>query len=179
MRTVIFGGATSLDNFIARADGGVDWLLWSDEANEIMAETWKTVDTIVMGRKTYEVTRQAAEAGTAPPDGAFEGIASYVFSRTLTEVPAGVNLVREDAGDFLRRFKQQPGRDIIVLGGGELGRSLLEAGVIDRVGLNIHPLLLGSGVPMFKQMTREVRLELEDSRRFKNGCMYVSYRVVH
>ncbi len=54
MRKVIFGGANSLDNFIARKDGGIDWLLWSDEVSQVIAETWKTIDTILMGRKTYE-----------------------------------------------------------------------------------------------------------------------------
>ena len=65
------------------------------------------------------------------------------------------------------------------MGGGELARPLFEAGLIDRVGFNIHPVLLGSGVPAFHAMTRQIDLELEECRPFKNGCVYVSYRVVH
>lgn len=60
MRKVIFGGANSLDNFIARANGAVDWLMWSDEAAAVMADSWKTIDTIVMGRKTYELRSSTA-----------------------------------------------------------------------------------------------------------------------
>ena len=77
MRKVTFGGACSLDNFIARKDDAVDWLLWNKEAGEIMRDYWKTIDTIVMGRRTYEV---AARSGSK---GGYSGVKTYVFSRTL------------------------------------------------------------------------------------------------
>ena len=177
MRTVIFGGANSLDNYIARPDGGVDWLLFGAEAGAIMAETWKTIDTIVMGRKTYEAAQKMAKEGQGPAEDAFPGVATYVCSRTLTDIAPGATLVREDAAEFVRRLKRQPGRDICIMGGGELGRSLFEAGVIDRLGFNIHPVLLGSGVPLFHALSRQIDLELEECRPFKNGCIYASYRV--
>lgn len=173
MRKVIFGGANSLDNCFARPDGGVDWLRWCDEAAAVMMETWKTVDTVIMGRKTYEFARRHGGAGQSSP-----GVTSYVFSRTLPDEP-GVNIVREDAAAFVARLKEQPGKDICVMGGGGLARSLFEAGLIDRVGFNIHPVLLGSGVPVFHPMTRQIDLELEECRPFKNGCVLVSYRVMH
>ena len=175
MRTVIYGGATSLDNFLARPDGAVDWLIWNDEVAALTMAMWQTVDTMLMGRKTYEVARRM---GGGPEGGVFDEIKSYVFSRTLPDEP-GVNIVREDVADFVARLKSQPGKDIVVMGGGELARPLFEAGLIDRVGFNIHPVLLGSGVPAFHPMTRQTDLQLEESRPFKNGCVYVSYRVVH
>jgi dihydrofolate reductase len=79
----------------------------------------------------------------------------------------------------VRRLKGESGTDIVVMGGGELARPLFEAGLIDRIGLSIHPVLLGTGVPVFHPMTRDIRLELEECRPFKNGCIFVSYRVVH
>jgi dihydrofolate reductase len=173
MRNVIFGGANSLDNYFARPDGAVDWLMWSNEAAAIMAETWKTVDTMIMGRKTFEVARRM---GPGPSE--LGDLKSYVFSRTLPDEP-GVNIVREDVVPFVRRLKAEPGQDILVMGGGELARPLFEAGLIDRVGLNIHPVLLGTGVPVFHAMTRDIHLELEECRPFKNGCVAVSYRVKH
>jgi dihydrofolate reductase len=63
------------------------------------------------------------------------------------------------------------------MGGGELAHSLLEAGLVDEIGFNIHPVLLGSGTPLFYPMKRQIDLELLDCRRFKNGCVYVMYRV--
>jgi dihydrofolate reductase len=173
MRQVTFGGANSLDNFFARPDGGVDWLLWCDEAAEVMQDYWKTIDTVVMGRKTYEVARRQGQTGGYP------GMATYVFSRTLPLNERGVTVVREDAAAFVKGLKAQDGKDICVMGGGELARSLFEAGVIDRVGLNIHPVLLGAGVPVFHTMTREIALELEECRTFKNGCICATYRVKH
>jgi dihydrofolate reductase len=172
MRTVIFGGANSLDNYFARPDGGVDWLMWSDEAGAIMTETWKTVDTMIMGRKTFEVARRM---GPGPAAG---DLKSYVFSRTLPD-EAGVNIVREDVAVFTRRLKAEPGKDILVMGGGELARPLFEADLIDRIGFNIHPILLGRGVPVFHPMSRDIHLELEECRPFKNGCVTVTYRVRH
>ena len=174
MRKVIFGGANSLDNCFARPDGAVDWLMWSDEAAAVSMDSLKNVDTMIMGRKTYEVARRL---GPPPSDG-FPAMTSYVFSRTLPDEP-GVNIVREDVAAFVARLKAQPGKDICVMGGGLLAQPLFEAGLIDSVGFNIHPVLLGSGVPVFHGMTRQINLALEECRPFKNGCVFVSYRVVH
>jgi dihydrofolate reductase len=102
-----------------------------------------------------------------------------VCSRTLAEAAPGIHLVREDAAVFVRRLKEQPGKDILLMGGGELARPLFEADLIDRIGFNIHPILLGRGVPVFHPMTRDIHLELEECRPFKNGCVLVSYRIKH
>jgi dihydrofolate reductase len=73
-------------------------------------------------------------------------------------------------------LKQKPGKEICVLGGGDLAASLFHAGVIDEVGLNIHPVLLGSGVPFFRDAGR-IGLELIESRSIAGGCVYALYRV--
>jgi dihydrofolate reductase len=84
-----------------------------------------------------------------------------------------------NAVDVVRELKAQNGKGICVMGGGELARSLFEAGLIDEIGFNIHPVLLGAGVPVFHPMSRQIDLELHECRAFKNGCVYVSYRVKH
>ncbi|MFL6228306.1 MAG: dihydrofolate reductase family protein [Pyrinomonadaceae bacterium] len=172
MRKVTFGGANSLDNFIAREDGAVDWLMWSDEAASIMAEFWKTIDTVVMGRKTYEVGRKLSKGNP------YRGLKAYVFSRTLKRsAHKQVEIVSTDAVEFVRELKHQPGKDICVMGGGLLAKPLFEAGLIDEIGFNIQPVLLGAGVPLFHEMSRQIDLELIECKPFKNGCVYVSYRV--
>lgn len=179
MRKVSFGGANSLDNYIARKDGAYDWLLWSDEVTELMKEYWPRIDCIVMGRKTYDVAR----AGSKPSKGKkqknpYGDIKTYVFSRTLDAgARDGIEIVNEDPGKFVKKLKRQKGKEICVMGGGEIGRSLLEAGVIDEIGFNIHPILLGSGVPLFHEMSRQIDLELIKCRALKNGCVDVLYRV--
>jgi dihydrofolate reductase len=90
-----------------------------------------------------------------------------------------VTVVRDDAAGFVRNLKVQDGKDICLMGGGDLARSLFEAGLIDEIGFNIHPVLLGSGIPLFHPMTRQIDLELKECRPFKNGCVYVTYRVKH
>ncbi len=78
---------------------------------------------------------------------------------------------------FIKKLKREKGKDICIMGGGELAKTLFEAGVIDEIGFNIHPVLLGSGVPLFHKMKRQIDLELLECRPFKNGCVYVLYKV--
>lgn len=171
MRLVTFGLANSLDNFIARADHGTDWLVWDNEVAAISAEYWKTIDTVVMGRKTYEV---AVKMGTT----SYPGAKNYVFSRTLQAQPGvEVEIVAEDPVTFLRALKQQPGKGICVLGGGELAHTLLAADVIDEIGLNIQPVLLGAGIPLFYALPKQINLELLECRPLKSGSVYVRYRL--
>jgi RibD C-terminal domain len=105
------------------------------------------------------------------------GITTYVFSRTLEKVGHGAHLVRDHAGEFVRQLKDKPGKGICVMGGGELAQSLLAAGVIDEVGMNVHPILLGSGVPLFRDAGRRIALELIESRVIDGGCVLSTYRV--
>src|SRR5918992_1008555 len=163
MRKVTYGAACSLDGFIAGPDGDVSWLHFSDDVQAIMADYWKRIDTLVMGRKTWEVAAAAGSGGDSGGD-MMKGITSYVFSRTLKAIQApGVELVSSDAGEFVRTLKQAKGKEICVFGGGGLARSLFEAGVIDEVGANIHPVLLGSGIPLVRDAGR-IALELLEVR---------------
>lgn len=175
MRKVIFGGANSLDNFIARKDDAVDWLLWSKEVNQIMKEMWKTIDTVLMGRKTYEF---AVRMGSS---GGYSGVKTYVFSRTIKKRSSKkLAFVADDAAAFVRRLKEEEeGKDICVLGGGVLAKSLFEADLIDEIGFNIHPVLLGSGVPLFHEMSRQIDLELKECRQLSQGCVLLTYKVKH
>lgn len=176
MRKVTFGGANSLDNFIARTDGAVDWLMWCKEAAAYMTKYWKTIDTVVMGRKTYDVAVGMSAGGRDP----YAGVKTYVFSRSLKPKPGtSVEIISEDAIEFVRKLKNQDGKDICVMGGGLFAKSLFEADLIDEIGFNIHPVLLGSGIPLFHEMSRQIDLELIDCEKFQNGCVLVTYRVKH
>jgi dihydrofolate reductase len=174
MRTVTYGAACSLDGFIAPPDGSMDWLHFSRDVQQVMTDYWATIDTMLMGRKTWEVATKMGGAG----GGGTGGITTYVFSRTLKSAGHGAHLVSEDAGEFVRQLKQQPGKGICVMGGGELAQSLLAAGVIDEVGMNTHPILLGSGVPFFRDPGRRISLELAESRVIDGGCVLSTYRVL-
>ena len=107
MRTVTYGAACSLDGFIAGPDGAIDWLHFSKDVQDVMAKYWSTVDTMLMGRKTWEVA-VASSGGGRKEKGAKSkrrakepAVRSYVFSRTLEEIDApGVHLVRDNAGEI-------------------------------------------------------------------------------
>ncbi|MGZ5437203.1 MAG: dihydrofolate reductase family protein [Pyrinomonadaceae bacterium] len=181
MRKVTLGLANSLDNFIARKDGGSDWLHWSNEVGEISARFMKTVDVLVMGRKTYEVMLAAGETS-------YPGAANYVFTRSAKKAAAlrkrvgkkaDVQIVSDDAATFVGQLKSTTGKGIVVFGGGELATSLFAADLIDEVVLNIHPIILGSGIPLFQPMNRQIDLELLKAKRLKNGCIVLTYRVQH
>jgi dihydrofolate reductase len=176
MRTVTYGAACTLDGFIAGSAGELDWLHGSADVNRIMRDYWKSIDTILMGRKSWDVAVKMGGGG----GGGSTKMRTYIFSRTLTSIDVkGVELVRDDAATFLRGLKGQQGKGICVMGGGDLARSLLEADLIDEVGLNVHPVLLGTGVPLFLDAGRRVPLELIESRTIDGGCVYSIYRVKH
>jgi dihydrofolate reductase len=175
MRKVTFGVASSLDNYIARKDGTIDWILRGEEAASVMADFWKTVDTVVIGRKTYEPVLKSGA-----PFPTFPGVKNYVLSRTLKEVSdKNVEIIREDAAEFVRKLKTEEGEGVIAMTGGLLAKPLFEANLIDEVRINIHPVLLGSGIPLFQEMSHQIDLELIKCDTFKNGCVLVTYRVKH
>jgi dihydrofolate reductase len=203
MRTVTYGAACSLDGFIAGSDGAVDWIRFSPDVEQYMSEYWSTVDAVLMGRKTWEFAAaqgmggepgpkpgseprsgQDPEPGPGPePEvGSLQGsgipaVATYLFSRTLSQAPPGTELVSSDAVDFVTTLKRQPGKGICLMGGGELAGSLFEAGAIDQVSLNVHPVLLGPGVPFFRDLKGRIGLELTESRELDGGCVLMVYRV--
>lgn len=176
MRKVTFGCANSLDNFIARENGAVDWLMWSDEVTELIGDFWSRIDTILMGRKTFEVS--LARAGEQAEQSNDSGIKTYVFSRTLKNGDyKDVEIISENAAEFVRELKTKDGKEICVMGGGDFAKTLFEAGLIDEIGFNIHPVLLGSGIPLFLEMDEQINLELLQCKPLKNGCVYVLYKV--
>lgn len=181
MRKVTLGLANSLDNYIARKDGAFDWLHWSKDVAEISAKFMKTVDALLIGRKTYEA--MLAYAQTSYP-----GAKNYVFTRAkkksaalkkrlATNADKNVEIISEDAAKFVKKLKNKKGKGIVIFGGGELAKGLFEADLIDEVVLNIHPVLLGSGIPLFHEMKRQINLELVDCKILKGGYLAVSYRV--
>jgi len=184
MRTVTYGGAVSLDGFLADLDGSLDWLHFSKDVQDVMTNYWKDVDTILMGRKTYAVAASQGAAGKNTKNAKRRkprqaAVRTYVFSRTLKSLDdPHVELVAGDAVEFVRDLKRGPGRQICLMGGGELAQSLLGAGLVDQIGLNIHPILLGSGIPTLRDVGRRVKLKLTDCRPLEGGCILANYRVL-
>jgi dihydrofolate reductase len=175
MRIVTYEGAVSLDGFLAGADGAIDWIHPSQDSQKLMADYWKTIDTVLVGRKTYDFAAEMTRGKSSPW---FPQMKNYLFSRTLKEVAdPNVELIRGDAVSFIRDLKQRPGSGIWLMGGGELAHSLLAAGLVDRISLNIHPILLGTGIPTFRDLATRVKLKLTACRPIDGGCVLAQYDV--
>jgi dihydrofolate reductase len=169
-RKVVFGGAVSLDFYFAGPDEAIDWLRWSDDSAAVSAASWKGVDTMLMGRRP-----SSSRKGGRRHRGRWRRSGPASSREPSTEVPAGAELVSEDAADFVGRLKASEGGGILVMGGGELGSALIEAGLVDEIGLNVHPVLLGGGIPAFRPMGRRVELELIEARAMAKGCVLLRY----
>ena len=173
-RHVIVHIGTSADGFIARPDGDLEWLTSRPAPKGFygMNEFMKTVDTKVIGRKTYEISlRMGAKFDAKNPH--------IVFSRhpPPADVPAGVQFVNDCIGEFVRRLREQPGKDIWLMGGGDLIASFLDAQAIDEFVISVAPVFIGDGIPLIARRHRHVPLELRSIERFEDGLVQLHYRV--
>lgn len=178
MRKVKYSVGVSLDGYIAAPDGSVEWL---DRATRKangddfgMGEFFKSIDTVLMGRKTYEV---ALKLGMEK--GSYSGMKNYIFSRTKPPGERdGVEFVSGNIADFVADLKQKPGKDIWLCGGGELAREALKDGVVDEITLGVVPMLIGGGLSAFPAGFSETELELSECKQYKGGVVGLTYTVV-
>ena len=168
MREVSYFVACSLDGFIARMDESFDWLFTDDDYG--FAEYYRSVDCVIMGRKTFDVSLKFVEYP-------YPGKPAYVFSRHNEESPiAEAEFVSEDPARFVKKLKQQPGGRIWLVGGGAIASALLQANLIDEMVLTIHPITLGQGVPLFERHGVETRWSVYSTRSYQNGLVQITYR---
>lgn len=169
MRRLSYGVAMSLDGFLAGPNGKVDWIA-SDAAIDFAA-IWAQFDTLLMGRRTYEVARERAAQWPK------SGHRWVVVSRTLksAEHPE-IQIVSNGIAAAVSALKAQPGKDIWLMGGGVLFRSLLDAGLVDSVEVMVMPVLLGSGTPLLTEGRRHA-LDLVRSRALPSGILMLSYSI--
>ena len=166
MRKVILGLGISLDGYIARKNGAVDWL--SMDWDYDWTAFFKTIDAVLMGRKSWDVALAMTppEKRNSNPYGAME---TYGFSNTLeTSGAEGVKIVSGDLKEFVANLKARDGKNIWLSGGGSLAKSFLNANLVDEIHLGITPHLLGSGLPLFLELEREIPLRLISSKTYKH-----------
>lgn len=159
--------ASSLDGYIARSDGSIDWLF--TDADYGYEKFYSTVDTVVVGRKTYE---QALTLEDTP----FGGKACYVFTRQASGKSGRVTFVSGDIAEFTKGLKDGPGSDIWLVGGSETVAALKH--LIDDFIISIHPRILGGGIPLFMGEWAERGLELVNTVSFTSGLVQLHYRAL-
>ena len=169
MRRVVYSVAMSLDGFIAGPNGEYDWITMDPAIN------WKAFmgrfDTMLLGRKTYQIS-----AGSGP---SMKSMKTVVFSRTLT-LPRNsrATVVRDNAAEFVAGLKQESGKDMWLMGGGVLFRSLLDSGQVDAVEVGLIPILLGKGIPFLPPTDQRQKLELKKAEKLEaTGTVMLNYDV--
>ena len=173
-RKIIVHIATSADGYIARPDGDMGWLTSRPAPKGFygLNAFEKSIDTKVLGRKTYEESlRLGAKFGSKSR--------TIVFSRHAppADAPSGVEFVSGAIGPFVRRLREQPGKDIWLMGGGELIASFLDARAIDQFVVSVVPVFIGDGIPLIARRPRLARLELQSVERFDDGLVQLHYQV--
>lgn len=191
MRELIYYIAATLDGFIAHEDGSFDGFTWDDEfIKHLLSEYPETIpahlkeegnsndqnnvfDTVLMGRKTYEV---GLEQGITNP---YPTLDQYVFSQSMKVSPhMNINLVSENAFETVQSLKNKPGKAIWLCGGADLAGQLLAENLIDSLIIKLNPVVFGSGIPLFAGEVDPNALTLTTSKSFDSGHLILCYRVV-
>lgn len=175
MRKIILYIAASTDGYIARPDGNIDWL--QDKKYNIPDEDFgytaflQTIDTTLMGHNTYKEV-MGFDMPFPYPD-----LKNYVFSRLEQEDTEFVSFVKDDVVDFIEKLKEQPGKDIWLIGGGQLNSVVLNAGLLDEIILTYIPIILGKGIRLFSEEANEHKLKLipTENKLYRNGFLQVRY----
>jgi dihydrofolate reductase len=175
MRKVILSAGITLDGYVARPDGSVDYLVMTKDAMAVMGRFFSSIDTIVMGRKTLD-------AAIAMMGGSFKSpvdIPHHVFSRTQPPGERdGVIFTNQSPAAWLRKIRARRGKHIYHMGGGELARSFLEADLIDELFLGIVPILLGDGIPLFPRGFPQRDFTLVENKTYSKSQIALTYHRV-
>jgi dihydrofolate reductase len=159
--------ALSLDGYIARTSGEVDWLFTDQDYG--YEDFYATCDRLIMGRNTY---KQIQFWGDYP----YPDKQGFVFSRTIQhDRDENVNFIAGDLVSFIKNLKLQDGKDIWLVGGAAIAKTCLKNNLVDRFILSIHPIILGEGIALFPQTLPTLSLKLEHSKTFETGLVQLTY----
>lgn len=172
-RKVILGFGISLDGYIARRNGAIDFLTMDKEGEAAMADFFAKIDTTIMGRKTAEVVAKMRKNGEVPDP---PGMANYVVSRRWKPGKREwFEVVSGSLTAFVKKLKRHRGKDIYLGGGGGLARSFLQEDLVDEMFIGIGPLLLGDGIPGFPGKFPQRDFRLTECKSYSNGSVGLRY----
>ncbi len=178
----------SLDGFAAGPNGELEWAVVDEEIHADVAAMLTTVDTALYGRITYQMMESFWPTVPANPDATeferqhsrwIEDVRKIVFSRTLDRVTGNnTRLIKERIAEEAARLKQQPGNDMMIFGSPSIVHELTRHGMIDEYRINLDPIVLGGGVPLFPESAEPIRLNLLEAKTFRSGVVGLRYRRV-
>lgn len=161
-RKIVCYIAASLDGYIATEDDSLEWLFKTEgEGDAGYGEFMKTIDTVVMGRRTYDWVMEA-ESGQFP----YQDITSYVYSSSSAKDDPFVKFTNQDVLSFVKEIKEKPGKNIWVIGGSSLLHNFVQKNLIDEWIISIAPVLIGKGIPLFREFDFEIPLKLKSVKSY-------------
>lgn len=176
MRKIKLYIAISLDGKIAGVEGEVDWLDQLPNPEQLdygYFDFYANIDTVLMGNKTYQ---QVLGFDVPYP---YPGMESYVFTQnTELKDDENVTYITKDIPQFLQTLKEKQGKDIWLIGGGEVNSLLIKSGLIDELWVHVMPIVLGAGIPLFAEGIEKTFLKLTDSKTYPTGVVGLTYQVV-
>ncbi len=184
MRKVIVFNMISLDGFFEGANQEIDWHHVDDEFNQFAVDQLHQADTLIFGRKTYDLMANYWPTQNAINDdpivaGLMNGINKIVFSKSLKTADwQNTRLINSNPASEIASLKNSPGKDVFIFGSSDLAVSLLPDHVIDEFRLMVNPILLGTGKTMFSGLKNRVNLKLVGSRTFRSGNVLLNYQPI-
>ena len=186
VRKLIYLMNTSLDGYVADANGSLDWGIPDEEIHQFFNDQEREFEVSLYGRRLYESMQPHWSTADQNPDlpavmkeyaRIWNAIPRIVFSRTLARVEGNATLMRDGLIEQVAQLKSQPGRWMNV-GGATLAAGLIEAGLVDEFRLVVHPVILGGGKPYFPNLKAPTNLMLLETHHFSSGAMYLRYERV-
>ena len=185
MRNLIFFMHTSLDGFVAGLKGEMNWIKVDDEMFDFVATMTDTADTALYGRVTYEMMQSYWPKAGEQPNATkhdkehsawYNKVSKVVLSKTISEKGLdNTTIISGQLTDNINKIKKQDGKNILIFGSPGASQSLLNEGLIDEFWLFVNPIILGQGMPLFKDITGTTKLKLVDSKTFACGVIALHY----
>lgn len=185
MRKVVLLMHVSLDGFVADTNGGMDWIQHDTEIFQYVTDKMEDVDAAIYGRTTYGMMEGYWPTVPSDPNASdldrhhaawVEEVQKIVFSTTLEKVTwNNTTLINGNTAAAVAKLKQQPGKNLMIFGSPRLTHSFMELGLIDEYLINVNPVLLGTGIPLFKDVQQKTNLQLLSTVTFKTGVVGLHY----
>jgi len=186
MRSLVFFMHASLDGFVAGTKGEMNWIKVDDEIFDFVTTLTDQADTALYGRVTYEMMEAYWPTAGEKPDASkhdkehsvwYKNVSKVVLSKTMNETGlANTKVISDNLLENITLLKQQSGKNILIFGSPRASHSLLKIGLIDEYWIFVNPILLGQGIPLFKNVTDPVKLKLCESKTFTSGVVALHYR---
>ena len=187
MRKVILAMNVSLDGFIEGPNGELDWFIFDEEMWKEVNDQVRSIGTLLFGRVAYPGFESYWSSAATNPSSTkdeiefshnIENIPRIVFSKTLEKVEwKNTRLVKENIAEEILKMKQQPGKDLVIVGGAGIASTFMNLGLIDEYQINVHPIVLGSGKPLFKDIKDRINLKLVKTKTYTSGVVGLHYEL--